>query len=230
MHKPDSLLEYDVTEALSWDQRLDDGRIVVGVRDGVVSLHGAVGSFEELGTAAEDAWKVHGVKGVKNQLMVGRIAAAIEDQQVRAGCFAAIDREKHVPKGALSISVNDGLVTLSGKVHNHLQASAAKRAVATVAGVKRIVDDIDVVSEPIPGDVAARIEGALRRAALLADAHIEVSCQGETVYLDGRVTSLSALREAEDVAWNAPGVSQVVDRLVVVDAQRLMGSVEEPTK
>jgi osmotically-inducible protein OsmY len=87
--------------------------------------------------------------------------------------------------------------------------------VATVDGVKGVVDNIIIVSDPIPGDVAARIEGALRHKGIRLGAHIEVSGQDRTVFLDGRVGSWAALREAEDVAWNAPGVSHVVDRLVV---------------
>jgi osmotically-inducible protein OsmY len=215
MHKPDGLLEYDVREMLSSDPRLDDGRVLVKVSDGLVSLSGAVASFEESARAAQDAGSVRGVTGVDNRLWVGPVAGAIEDRMVRAGCLRALERESHVPTGSVSVSVEDGLVTLRGTAHHHFQAAAAKRAVATVDGVKGIVDNIIIVSDPIPGDVAARIEGALRHKEILDGAHIEVSCQGGTVFLDGTVGSWAALREAEDVAWNAPGASQVVDRLVV---------------
>ena len=213
VHKPDGLLEYDVREMLSSDRLLDDGRVPVKVRDGRVSLSGAVGSFEESARAAQDTWSVPGVTGVDDRLWVGPVAGAIEDRMVRASCLRALDRESHVPTG--SVSVEDGLVTLLGTAHHHFQAAAAKRAVATVDGVKGVVDNIIIVSDPIPGDVAARIEGALRHKGIRLGAHIEVSCQDQTVFLDGKVGSWAALREAEDVAWNAPGVSQVVDRLVV---------------
>jgi hypothetical protein len=38
MHKPDGILEYDVREMLSSDPLLDDGRAMVKVRNGLVSL------------------------------------------------------------------------------------------------------------------------------------------------------------------------------------------------
>ena len=111
--------------------------------------------------------------------------------------------------------LDDGRVVV--RVHNdHVQVAAAKRAMAKVDGVKGVVDNITIVSGPIPGDVAARIEGALRHKGILAGAQIGVSCAGPSVFLDGRVGSWAALREAEDVAWDAPGVSRVVDRLVLV--------------
>lgn len=215
MHKPDGLLEYDVREMLSSDRLLDDGRLPVKVRDGLVSLSGAVGSFEESARAAQDAWSVPGVTGVDDRLWVGPVAGAIKDSMVRASCVRALDRESHVPTGSVSVSVEDGLVTLLGTAHHRFQAAAAKRAVATVDGVKGVVDNIMIVSDPIPGDLAARIEGALGHKGIGLGAHIKVSCQDQTVFLEGRVGSWAALREAEDVAWNAPGVSQVVDRLVV---------------
>lgn len=215
MRKPDSLLEYQVREMLSWDTQLDDGRVVVKVRNGLVTLSGAVGSGEESARAARDAGSVRGVSGVDNQLLVGPLAGVIADLLLRADCLRALDSESRVPAGSVSVSVEDGLVTLHGRAHHHLQAAAAKRAVATVDGVKEIVENIIMVSDPIPGDVAARIEEALRRKEILEDAHIKVSCHGQTVFLGGTVTSWDALREAEDVAWNAPGVSEVVDRLVL---------------
>jgi len=214
MRKPDGLLEYDVREMLSSGPLLDDGRVLVKVRHELVSLSGAVGSFEESAGAAQDAGSVRGVSSVGNRLWVGPVAGAIEDRMVRASCLRALDGESHVPTG--SVSVEDGLVTLHGRAHHHFQAAAAKRAVATVDGVKGVVDNIIIVSDPIPGDVAARIERALTHKGVLAGAHITVSCHGQAVFLDGRVGSWAALREAEDVAWNAPGVSQVVDRLVLV--------------
>jgi len=58
VHKPDGLLEYDVREMLSSDRLLDDGRVLVKVRAGLVSLSGAVGSFEESARAAQDTWSV----------------------------------------------------------------------------------------------------------------------------------------------------------------------------
>ena len=216
MRKPDGLLEYDLREMLSSDQLLDDGRVVARVRNGLVSLSGAVGTFEQSARAAQDAWSVRGVTGVDNRLWVGPVAGAIEDRMVRAICLRALGGESHVPTGSVSVSVEDGMVTLHGRAHHHFQAAGAKRAVATVDGVKGIVDNIIIVSDPIPGDVAARIERALQHKGILSGAHIRVSCHGQAVFLDGRVGSWAALREAEDVAWNSPGVSQVVDRLVRV--------------
>lgn len=213
MHKPDSLLEYDVSEALSADPLVDDGRVVVKVHNALVSLSGAVGNVEQSARAAEDASRVPGVSAVRNELLIGPFAATAEDLHVTAACLRALDSESHVPSGSVSLSVEDGVVTLSGKAHHHFQVAAAKRVVAGVDGVKRVVDNIVVIDDPIAGDISARIEKSLAHRALLDGAHIEVFCQDDTVFLEGTVGSWDALREAQDVAWNAPGVGRVVERL-----------------
>lgn len=54
-----------------------------------------------------------------------------------------------------------------------------------------------------------RIRKALLRTVTLDGARIDVSVLGNAVTLTGRVRSASQRRQAEDVAWNAPGVTTV---------------------
>lgn len=116
----------------------------------------------------------------------------------------------------MTADVVDGWVTLTGQVRRHFQRVAAKHAVGRVPGVLGITDDITISGDPIPSDVADRINKAFRRRAILHGSDIEVSNIGSTIYLDGTVTSGAAMQEAEDTAWTAPGVIEVVDRLVII--------------
>lgn len=216
MHKPDTLVEMDVEGALSWDRSLIERRIVVKAHAGRVTLTGAVETYPELIRAEEDAWSVHGVTSVDNLLLVGVVGEALLDEDIADGCAAALEADKTVPKGAVSVTVTDGWVTLSGKVRHHFQRLAAKRAVAHVDGVLGIVDNLAIGDEPLPDDVAERINKAFHRSAIIDDSRIEVSSSGSTVYLDGRCDSWYAMQEALDTAWNAPGVTEVVNNLVVV--------------
>jgi osmotically-inducible protein OsmY len=230
MHKPDALLETDVEEAFSWDRSLIDRRIVVKAHDGRVTLRGAVETYPELIRAEDDAWTVHGVTAVDNELLVGTVGEAVLDKDIEDACLAALDADKSVPKGAVGVAVTGGWVTMSGKVRNHLQRIAAKRAVAHVDGVLGVVDNVAIGDQPLPDDVAGRINKAFQRSAIIDDSLIEVSSSGSTVYLDGTCDSGYAMREAVETAWKAPGVTGVVNRLVVVPAARqvtLVGSVEE---
>ena len=215
MHKPNNLLKLDVNSELSWDPYLDSSRITVSTNDGKVTLSGAVDTYYDSLLASEDAWSVGGVSTVDNDLMVGPVGEVLADVAIAAKCDAALDADRFVPEGAVAADVIDGWVTLSGKVRSHFQRRAAEFATRRVDGVLGITNKIEITADPIPSDVADRINNALRRNAIIDDSVINVSNVDRTVYLDGTTGSSAAGQAAEDVAWAAPGVAEVVDRLMV---------------
>jgi len=215
MHKPNNLLKVDVTDELSWDPYLDSSRITVSADEGKVTLSGAVDTLYDSVLAADDAWSVGGVKTVDNELMVGPLGEVLADVDVAAKCDAALDADRFVPEGAVTPDVTDGWVTLTGQVRSHFQRRAAEFAVRRVDGVLGITNNIDITADPIPTDVADRINNAFRRNAIIDDSVIKVSNVDRTIYLDGTAGSWAARQAAEDVAWQAPGVADVVDRLMV---------------
>jgi len=215
MHKPNNLLKVDVTDELSWDPYLDSSRITVSADEGKVTLSGAVDTLYDSVLAADDAWSVGGVKTVDNELMVGPLGEVLADVDVAAKCDAALDADRFVPEGAVTPDVTDGWVTLTGQVRSHFQRRAAEFAVRRVDGVLGITNNIDITADPIPSDVADRINNAFRRNAIIDDSVIKVSNVDRTIYLDGTAGSWAARQAAEDVAWQAPGVADVVDRVMV---------------
>jgi osmotically-inducible protein OsmY len=217
MHKPNKLLESDVAEELSWDPQLDESRITVSADDGQVTLSGSVPTFYEVARASDDVMLVGGVKGLDNKLLVGLVGDAITDGQIAAATSNALDADRLVPKGAVDANVLEGFVTLSGEVRHQYQRKAAEFAVRRVDGVLGMDDQITLTSEPIPSDVADRIQKTFRRRAIIDDSLITVSNKTNTIYLDGKVDSWTAREAADDAAWDAPGVDNVVDRLEVVN-------------
>jgi osmotically-inducible protein OsmY len=216
MHKPNFLLESDVKEQLDWDPLLNDDRIVVKGDDGQVTLTGAVDTFDEIDRAVDDAWAVGGVKAVDNELLVGLVGDAIADLDIAAASAAALDNDRLVPKGAVTAEVKEGFVTLTGQVRRHFQRKAAEYAVGRVAGVRGLTDLITLTDEPIPSDVAARINRAFERNAIIDESMIKVSNEGHTIYLDGTTSSYVSMEDAVETAWDAPGVTEVVNRLMIV--------------
>jgi osmotically-inducible protein OsmY len=216
VRKPNNLLEEDVKDELEWDPAVEDSRIIVKASDGEVTLSGAVLTYFESVRAAEDAFGVGGVTAVDNQLVVGLTGEAIADADILADCVIALDNDKFVPGGSVNVSVDDGWVTLTGQVRRHFQRRAAAYAVRRVDGVLGVSNSIVLSSDPIPSDVANRISRAFRRNAIIDDSLIDVSVTDHTIYLDGTVGSWYAMDKAVDIAWEAPGVSYVVNRLVII--------------
>ena len=217
MHKPNKLLESDVSEELSWDPQLDDSRVTVSADDGQVTLSGSVPTFYEVARASDDVMLVGGVKGLNNKLLVGLVGDAVTDAEIAAAASNALDADRLVPKGAVDVNVLEGFVTLSGEVRHQYQRKAAEFAVRRTDGILGMDDQISLTSEPIPSDVADRIQKTFRRRAIIDDSLITVSNKTNTVYLDGKVDSWTAREAADDAAWDAPGVDNVVDRLEVVN-------------
>jgi len=147
---------------------------------------------------------------------VGLLGGAITDDQLAVAATKALSSDNLVPAGAVSPDVLDGYVTLNGQVRHHYQRQAAEHAVRRIDGVLGITNHVTLSNEPIPSDIADRINKAFQRSAIIDDTKITVSNDGPTVYLDGTAASWTARAEAEDTAWSAPGVTQVVDRVDVV--------------
>jgi osmotically-inducible protein OsmY len=66
-----------------------------------------------------------------------------------------------------------------------------------------------------PSELKQRIQDAFKRNAEVDANRIEVEANGSEVVLKGTVRSWIEREEAERVAWSAPGVSRVDDRIVV---------------
>jgi osmotically-inducible protein OsmY len=217
MHKPNMILEQDITEELDWDPQVDDSRIVVSADQGRVTLSGSVPTYFQKERAEADTATIGGITAIDNKLLVGLAGGAITDAAIGKESAAALDADKLVPNGSVSADVQDGWVTLRGQVRHHYQRQAAEYAVGRVDGVLGVDDKITLSSNPIPSDVADRISKAFKRSAVIDDSHIRVSNVGDTIYLDGSTGSWLARQKAEDTAWDAPGVNEVVDRLTVAD-------------
>jgi osmotically-inducible protein OsmY len=215
MHKPNDLLEFDIKDTLDWDSTIDDRRIEVKADKGHVTLTGSVPSYYEKVRASEDAWSVGGVKMLDNEVLVGLAGEAINDAQLEQACRDALDRDRLVPKGAVTPTVRDGHVQLRGHVRNPFQREAAANAISRLDGVLGIENLVAVSSEPIPTDVAERINKAFKRSAIIDDSTIKVTNDGHTIYLTGAVGSYAAMREALDTVWQAPGVDKVVNDLII---------------
>ena len=133
-HTPNSLLESDIKEAFEDDPMLDHSRIVVKVNDERVRLTGAVASFEDVERATKDVRLVAGSKPSTTNCLSGP-AERGSPIEVAKACALALEADRIIPTGSVTVEVKDGYVALFGKVRNHSQRIAAEHAVGRVDGV-----------------------------------------------------------------------------------------------
>lgn len=215
--RTDDQLQRDVLLELLWEPGTDEDRIGVTVQDGIVQLTGTVPSWAQRCVAEEAAVRVIGVRGCRNELLVALPAADLRsDVELAAVARRALAWNVEVPSGAVTCDVTDGTITLRGMVERQFQRRAAELAVRDLTGVSRVVNAIVLhpVTTPTYG-LPAHIRAALARHADLAPEAITVEAHDGRVRLGGSVRSFAERREAEALAWAAPGVTDVEDHIEV---------------
>lgn len=212
----DTQLRHDVEAELDWDPRFDSRQIGVAVRNGVVALTGHVGSYSQRQAAQEAAQLVAGVKALANDIAVElAYSEQRSDPELAEDAVAALKGNISVPSADIRLVVRDGWITLEGEVSLWYQKSAAEACLAGLRGLKGISNNISIRSKASAGNVQEKIEDAFRRRAQLDAKKITVKTSEGTVTLEGEVRSWQERQQAEIAAWQAPGVSQVIDRLSV---------------
>ena len=210
-------LRAEVAAELGWDPRVDGTDITVSVEGGRVTLHGTVTRFRQKREAEKAVRRVYGVTSISNFLEVhlpdqDRRA----DADVRADVGQALALNDHIP-ATVQASVEAGLVTLSGVAAWQFQRDEAELACAAVPGVTGV--DVAISLRPAPGDddIEQAISAAFGRSARLD--RFEISADSPLpglVVLSGTVGSWAEHDDAVALAWSAPGITDIDDRIAVV--------------
>jgi osmotically-inducible protein OsmY len=214
--RSDSDIERDVKEELEWDPDLDATDIAVSVKKGVVTLTGFVKSYTDKYEAEAAAKRVAGVVGVANDIEV-RMPSVDErpDPEIARDAVAAIKSQLPISSEHIKVVVKNGWVTLEGQVEWQYQRNTAENAVRRIKGVKGVTNLVQLKPRAEPSAIKQKILEAFKRNAELDANRIQVETDGSKVILKGTVRSWIEREEAERVAWSAPGVTQVEDRIIV---------------
>jgi len=216
-NQTDEEIQKNVLSELKWDARVQPNEIGVVVKDGVVTLTGGVDSYTKRWAAEEAAHRVRGVKAVANEIEV-RLPSASErtDADIAAAAARALEWDAFIPLDRLDVTVAKGWVTLKGEVEWQYQKEDAERVVRRLTGVKGVTNLITVKPRITSSELKQKIEQALLRSAETDAQRITVDVQGTKVILKGMVRSWAEREEAARVAWLAPGVTSVENRITLL--------------
>ncbi|NEX62342.1 BON domain-containing protein [Noviherbaspirillum galbum] len=214
--RTDIELREDVQEELAWEPAIDATAVGVEVKDGVVTLSGHLDSFAEKVAAQRAAERVPGVKGIAVEIEVRIPGQDVRsDTDIATAATTALEMDSILPEGAVTVLVEDGRLTLSGKVQSDHMRMVAERDVRHLRGVKDVKNDITVHPTVMPGNIRDRIESALQRRAHAEAKAINVMVHDDEVTLTGTVPSLEERRAVVHAAWRTPGVTNVVNHIVI---------------
>ncbi len=133
------------------------------------------------------------------------------DSDLAARVNGSLKRHLFVPNAVVA-EAESGWITLSGHVRWQFQRNAARRVAAAVAGVRGVTDTITLRHDRVAQDVKT----ALLEDEEVDEALVQVEVRGDgTVTLTGAATSRTQREAAAWAAWRAPGVTHVVNHIIV---------------
>ena len=197
------------------------------VNDGVATLTGTVDLYQYKADAQKRALHTKGVTAVRNQIEV--TGNNVSDAELEKKLVDKLSYDQvgfgHV-FDAVSVKVQNGVVTVGGRAHNYVNRDSALALVATTPGVKDMVDDVEVDPVSTMDDqtrmaVERAVYGftTLNKYAIDPARPIRISVQNGHVELYGVVQSEADKNAAFIQANQVPGVFSVKNYLQVAGQQ-----------
>jgi osmotically-inducible protein OsmY len=215
--RSDAQIRADVIDEMAYDPAVTVRDVAVVVEGGVVTLTGVVDSYGTMQAAEKAAWRVGGVIGVNSEIVVDPALLGMPtDEEIAVYLRDRMEKDFLVPKGRITVSVRDGIVTLRGTVDLHLQREAAYEEAADAMGVRGVNNAITIgPAQASPQEISSAIQKALTRDAQVEADHVQVIVDGGHVTLSGKARSFAERQAAEDAAWRARGVTDVTDNIAI---------------
>ena len=205
-----------VEKELGFDPRVDSSDIKVMTLGGNVNLTGTVPSFPQYLQASAAARRVAGVSTVDNNLMVVLSERDFRDDvKLATAANNALTQNVTVPDSVEATAL-DGNITLTGTVAYGTERAAAEAAVAGLAGVRNVRNDIEISYVIDPVDVDLHVQQALDRSALVPDgSDVTADTKDGIITLTGHVRTWAEHDAVVTAAWMALGVIDVHDELQI---------------
>jgi osmotically-inducible protein OsmY len=213
----DNQLQQAVLAELKWEPSVTAAHIGVAANAGVVTLTGHVGSFAEKLAAENAARRVKDVKGLAEEIEVRLpFAAKKTDEEIAAAALNRLAWDVSVPADAVKVKVEKGRIALTGQVEWQFQKRAAEEDVRSLYGVVGASNQITIKPRVNASNISDDIMHALHRSWFFDPKTINVSAEGGKVRLSGTVRSWHERQVAGSTAWAAPGVTDVVNDIVII--------------
>jgi hyperosmotically inducible periplasmic protein len=219
---------YDTQIQQAVSQRIHDAKqlqsVSSSVEDGIVTLTGTVGVYQDKLEAAKKVKKLANVTGVRNDIAVAGEAVPDGQLQQKLAKKLAYDRVGYYDNAFnyLALGVKDGVVTLSGYTVYDVPKDSALAIAARTPGVKDVVNEVEVLPVSMFDDsIRTRTSRAIYRDSVLGRYASDPVHPIRIVVDNGHVTLYGSVERAMDKtiagirANSVPGVFSVENKLVV---------------
>ena len=205
-----------VRDAMFQDPRVRSFDVRVQVRAGAVTLSGPVGNLAAKRAAEENARHTVGVRTVNNRLQV-RPTDEARDETIADRVRQRLRDNPVMDRHDITVSVQNGVVSLSGVVDNPIERQTAEDMAGQVGGVLAVTNRlITNGAQPARTDeeLKTSIEDQLWWSPFVDEDHVHVEVQQGIATLTGTVDTPWERNVAEENAREG-GARKVTNRLRV---------------
>jgi osmotically-inducible protein OsmY len=157
------------------------------------------------------------------------------DSQLQQDVLNALKWDSRLDASNVQVAVDDGVVTLTGKVTSYVQKMAAAEAAHRVCAVLDVADDITVkLSGTITvtdAEIAHAARTALMLDATIPDEQIQTTVSDGWVTLEGQVDLWCQIQEAERMVRHITGVIGISNKISVtpqiITAEQVRSAISE---
>jgi len=179
----------------------------VDFHEGRLTLSGTLRSLAVHDAALQTVAKLRNVTAVDDDVKLD--IPTVEDATIREGVERQLRNAAAIDPLELDVAVDQGIVTLDGRVHSAPEERLAVELARRVRGVRKVDDQI--VYEPEPrsdSEIADDVRSVLSNDLFLGNDDVSVNVDDGRVTLSGKVRTLAERRRAEELAW-VDGVENV---------------------
>ena len=197
------------------------------VQNGIVTLTGTVDVYSQKEDLDKRVHRIKNIKGVENEVEVA--GPNVPDAQLQDKLIRAIQYDRvgygTTAFNAISVNVQNGVVTLGGTAYGPVDADSAVAVAANMKGVKDVINEIKVdpvspMDDRIRRAVYRAVYGfpSLNKYAIDPAQPIRIAVQNGNVTLFGVVLNQGDKDAAGIRANSVPGVFKVTNNLQVAGA------------
>ncbi|MCC5845667.1 MAG: BON domain-containing protein [Verrucomicrobia bacterium] len=193
----DDFIEASFKESYVYRTYLQDDSVKIDSENGVVTLRGTVASESNKHLAEDTASGLNGVVRVVSEIETEEeVAAEKSDTWIERKIQFALLVRRNVSFRATEVSVDNGVVTLTGEADNLAQKELTGEYAADIDGVKSVVNQMTLSATPEKTErtrseeiddasVTAQVKLALKSHRSTRTADIDVVTRDGTVTLTG---------------------------------------------
>ncbi len=138
----------------------------------------------------------------------------VDDKGINTAIENHLRRDEQVQADSITVSTDEGIVTLSGNADNILQKERAEKIAENIRGVRSVINRIEVRStDRSDSEIEKQVENALMRDPATESYDVRVDVTDGKAILNGLVESWAEWNLAAEVAKSVRGVQAVKNEI-----------------